>query len=67
MKTSELFPKSQVERDREADARATAPSLDSRTGERVQHCIGRRHQWNPLRSPHALVCERCGAIKLRDR
>jgi hypothetical protein len=67
MKISEVFPKSQIERDREAEAKATAPSRDSRTGELIRHCTGRRHQWNPLRSPHALVCDRCGEIKLRDR
>jgi hypothetical protein len=71
MKTSDLFPKPwaerQAERDRDADARATAPTRDSRTGELVPHCTGRRHQWNGLRSPRALVCDRCGAVKLRDR
>lgn len=71
MKTSELLPKTwadrKAERDREADARATAPSVDSRMGELVAHCAGRRHRWNTLRSPVALVCDLCGAVKLRDR
>jgi hypothetical protein len=71
MKISQAFlnrrDDSQAEKDRQAEAKATAPTLDSRTGEYVQHCTGRNHKWNPLRSPRALVCDRCGAIKLRDR
>jgi hypothetical protein len=57
----------QAEQDRAAEARATAPTIDHRTGERVPHCVGRRHKWNPLRSPHELICDRCGARKTRDR
>lgn len=67
MKITVAFPKTQAARDREAEAKATAPSLDSRTGEMVPHCTGRRHLWNTLRSPYALVCDRCGAVRLRDR
>ena len=71
MKITEAFPKSwaarQAEQDRVAEARVTAPTRDSRTGELIPHCTGRRHKWNPLRSPRLLVCELCGAVKLRDR
>lgn len=71
MNILDLFPKTpaetQAEQDRQAKERATAPTTDSRTGEQIQHCTGRRHKWNALRSPHALVCDRCGEIKLRDR
>lgn len=71
MKIKDAFPTSWAERqayqDREAEKKATAPTRDSRTGELVPHCTGRRHQWNPLRSPRYLICERCGEVKMRDR
>lgn len=67
MKIRDLYEPLQVKADRAAEQRATAPTVDSRTGELVAHCTGRTHKWNALRSPRALVCDRCGAIKLRDR
>jgi hypothetical protein len=71
MKIADAFPPTwaarQAAQDRIARETATAPTVDSRTGELVPHCTGRHHKWNPLRSPRALVCDRCGAVKLRDR
>lgn len=57
----------QAEADAAAKAKATAPTVDTRTGEVIPHCIGVRHKWNPLRHPIVLFCDLCGAKKLRDR
>jgi hypothetical protein len=71
MKISEVYPKTWADRQRDADdaakAKATAPSVDARTGETIPHCTGRQHKWNPLRHPLVLICDLCGAPKMRDR
>jgi hypothetical protein len=53
MKVAEMVPKPREQR-------------DSRTGEVIPPCIGRKHWWCYVR-PMVLMCKHCGAVKLVDR
>lgn len=68
MKIADAFTstREQQARDRLASEQAETPTYDSRTGERIPHCVGRRHYWIAA-GHYALKCLRCPAVKVRDR
>ena len=67
MKISDAFPtwaERQAEQDRIARENATAPTVDSRTGELIPHCTGVKHRWYFVR-PTVQKCTKCGAVRMR--